>query len=96
MTELNPKPQNRQNQENQKTSAFDAQLHNVFMKVFDLSESEMNSDLALGTCPNWDSLGHMNLITALEAEFEVRFDSEDIPELKTLGLIRKRLEEIRN
>ncbi len=36
----------------------------------------------------WDSLGHLNLILALEAEFNVSFSPEDVINMRSLGLIR--------
>ena len=35
----------------------------------------------------WDSLNHMNLIVALEEEFDVTFDEEEINEMISLELI---------
>ena len=36
----------------------------------------------------WDSLGHLNLILALEAAFNVSFSPEDVINMRTLGAIR--------
>jgi acyl carrier protein len=42
--------------------------------------------------PEWDSVTHLNLILALEAEFEVRFATAEIPTLNSVGKLRARLE----
>jgi acyl carrier protein len=42
--------------------------------------------------PDWDSVVHLNLILALEAEFEVRFSTAEIPQLLSVGKLRTRLE----
>ena len=42
--------------------------------------------------PDWDSIVHLNLILALEAEFEVRFSTAEIPQLTSVGKLRTRLE----
>ena len=44
-----------------------------------------------GTVPAWDSVAHLNLILAVEMEFDVRFDTAEIPELLSLGRLRARL-----
>lgn len=35
----------------------------------------------------WDSVQHLNLVLALEQEFGVPFDPEDIDQMKTVGAI---------
>jgi acyl carrier protein len=42
--------------------------------------------------PDWDSVMHLNLILALEAEFGIRFSTTEIPQLTSVGKIRARLE----
>ncbi len=44
------------------------------------------------TIPNWDSVAHIQLIMALEAEFDVQFDPDEIGELASVGVIRQHIE----
>ena len=46
-----------------------------------------------GTTPMWDSVAHLNLILAVEAEFDVTFPIGEIAELVSLQAIRVRLEQ---
>jgi acyl carrier protein len=39
----------------------------------------------------WDSLGHLNLIVALEEEFDVSFEPEEIAEMTSMEMIVKKL-----
>jgi acyl carrier protein len=39
----------------------------------------------------WDSLGHLNLILAVEAAFGVSFSPEDVINMRSLGSIRNGL-----
>ena len=39
------------------------------------------------TVESWDSLNHMNLVLALEEEFEVQFSDDQIVQLLTVGAI---------
>ena len=49
---------------------------NAFMDALELEEDEVTQDLALGETSEWDSLGHMILISTLEDAFDVSLDSE--------------------
>ncbi len=43
------------------------------------------------TNPLWDSVAHLNLVLALEAEFDVAFSTAEIPQLTSVGKLRERL-----
>ena len=47
----------------------------------------------MDTIENWDSLRHLNLILALEEEFEVSFDEEETINIVSYLLIKTVLEE---
>lgn len=49
---------------------------NAFMDALELEEDEVSEDLALGETSEWDSLGHMILISTMEDAFDVSVDSE--------------------
>lgn len=42
-----------------------------------------------GTCPAWDSLGHLNLIAALEQAFGVTFSMEEILSMQDVDAIER-------
>lgn len=46
------------------------------MDALELEEDEVSEDLALGETSEWDSLGHMILISTMEDVFDVSLDSE--------------------
>lgn len=50
----------------------------VFREIFDVQDDVLNKDFAFNKVEKWDSVAHMSLISALEDEFEVLFDTEDI------------------
>lgn len=50
----------------------------VFSSVFNMPEDRFDSDFSFEKINDWDSIIHMNLITALEEEFEVMLDTEEI------------------
>lgn len=50
----------------------------IFKSTLNVSEQELNEKLVYQEVPEWDSVGHMNLISALEDEFDIMFDTDDI------------------
>lgn len=51
---------------------------NIFIRVFDVREDSLNESFTFADTEKWDSLGHITLISELENEFDVMFDTEDI------------------
>lgn len=50
----------------------------VFMETFSLEEEFDGSLVKLNEISDWDSVGHMDLITALEDAFDIMMETEDI------------------
>lgn len=61
--------------------------------VMGVSREQLNRDSSPDTIRVWDSLRHMNLILALEQEFQVEFSDEELVELLNIGLIVDTLQE---
>lgn len=40
---------------------------------------------------SWDSLGHINIISAIEEEFDIEIEPEEIAEIETVANIKKLL-----
>ena len=53
----------------------------------------VTSDLAFGDLPQWDSLGHMEIMLRLEERFGVAVDADTIAQLISVTEICKYLEE---
>lgn len=53
-----------------------------------VTETTINEDIAA-----WDSLGHVNLMIALEQSFDIFLDVEDFPELTSVPVILRYLQE---
>jgi len=50
---------------------------NAFTESFAIDESALNN-LEYNSIPEWDSVGHMGLIAALEDTFNIMMDMDDI------------------
>ncbi len=53
------------------------QYNRSFIETFSV-QVEMLHDLKYQDVPDWDSVGHMSLMSILEAEFEIEMDIDDI------------------
>ena len=57
-------------------------LAKVFAETFGISEAETKG-LQYQGIEAWDSVGHMSLIAALEDEFEIQLDTDDIIDMSS-------------
>jgi len=48
------------------------------MESFSISESVLGDDLIYNSIPEWDSVGHMSLISELEEVFDIMMEMDDI------------------
>ena len=60
-------------------------MSNALKKAF-VEESELET-LNIKTL-RWDSVGHMNLMSLLEDEFEIELDIDDIIDFQALKLVK--------
>lgn len=54
----------------------------AFMEAFDVAPSQLEG-LAYQSITEWDSIGHMGLIAALETAFDIMMDTDDIIDLSS-------------
>lgn len=62
-------------------------IKNIMSAVFEIPSEEINDKSSPDTIESWDSLKHMNLVVALEEEFEVEFKDDEILEIMNYQLI---------
>ena len=67
------------------------QLQAVFKAVFGPQVSHLTAEDSPGTIARWDSLNHVVLMLALESEFGVEFDADEMANLVSVGAIQERL-----
>ena len=49
-----------------------------FVDSFEIEEDSINNKLEYNSIPEWDSIGHMSLMAALEESFEISLETDDI------------------
>ena len=68
-------------------------IKKVMSNVFNIDIDSINNDSSPDNIENWDSLKHMNLIVALEEDFDIEFDDNDIENLLNFQLISLTIKE---
>lgn len=60
-------------------------IRDLFRQSFDLEDGASVDDLAYRAIPGWDSVGHMRLIAALETEFDIMLETDDVLDLSSFA-----------
>ena len=50
----------------------------VFIKSLSIDSNKFNENIKYNEIPEWDSIGHMTLIAALEEEYKISLETDDI------------------
>jgi acyl carrier protein len=66
-------------------------LRGVMAAVFGIDISSIDSDASTATIAEWDSVRHLQLMLAIEEEFGIQFDTDELVSLRTLSLIEERV-----
>lgn len=56
----------------------------VFAEAIGIDESAIVNGLQYNSIPEWDSIAHMTLIAALEGEFDIMLDTDDIIDMRSV------------
>lgn len=63
------------------------ELRAVFAEVFRVPANDVGPEMQFGELPQWDSMGHMDLMVALESKFGVEISAETISQLTSIPAI---------
>lgn len=63
-------------------------IKNVMSAVFEIPNIEISKESTIDTIESWDSLKHMNLVIALEDEFQITIPDEEVGNLVSFSLIK--------
>ena len=50
----------------------------IFIKSLSIDEKKFNEKIKYNEIPEWDSIGHMTLMSSLEEKFSISMDTDDI------------------
>lgn len=65
--------------------SLEQRVQSVICQALEIDASDYNEDLSAGDIPEWDSLAHVRLLSAVEAEFAIVFDVGDAIDIESVG-----------
>tara|TARA_B100000795_G_C22775008_1_gene429615 strand:- start:943 stop:1188 length:246 start_codon:yes stop_codon:yes gene_type:complete len=60
-------------------------IQEIFRDVFDIDDLIINDLTNSDNIEDWDSLNHINLVSAVEKEFKIKFALGELMEIKNVG-----------
>jgi acyl carrier protein len=67
----------------------ETRLRKAFTESLGLAADAAIDDLAYNSIKQWDSVGHMALVAALENEFNVMLDTDEIISMSSVAVVRQ-------
>ncbi len=65
----------------------------IFIQSLSIDEKKFNEKIKYNEIPEWDSIGHMTLMSSLEEKFSISMDTDDIVDFssfkKGIGILEK-------
>jgi acyl carrier protein len=63
-------------------------LKKTILRQLELDDWEVTDETTASEVPGWDSLSHVKIITAVESEYNIRFQTMEIIRLKNIGQLQ--------
>ena len=64
-------------------------INKIIAETFAIEEQEFDDQLGPGSIENWDSLAHLRLITAIEAEYSIQLSMDDVQIIDSIGKLKE-------
>ena len=69
------------------------ELKKIFIESLSIEKEDFSESLKYNSIPQWDSIGHMTLVAAIEEKFKISIDTDDIVDLssfkKSMEILKK-------
>ncbi|WP_216212934.1 acyl carrier protein [Amycolatopsis aidingensis] len=75
--------------------AISDRLRDVFVEALDLGEDVDVQNLKYRDIEAWDSVGHMALVAAIEDEFDVQFETDQVIDMSSFKVAVDMVTELR-
>ena len=66
-----------------------ARVAKVFSEVLGVAADTITDDTSPDNTPQWDSMAAMNLVVAIEDEFDIRLSTAEIVSMRTVAIVKK-------
>lgn len=53
-------------------------LREIFAEALNIKLEQITDELTYNSIPEWDSIGHMGLISEIDAQFDTMLDTDDV------------------
>lgn len=63
-------------------------------EALNVSPETLTDELSIGDIPEWDSVGNLTIITALEQHFGVEIPLEDLMDLTSVGSLVEEIKQL--
>ncbi len=60
-------------------------FNEIFRDVLDIEDLMINREMTAADVEEWDSFAHINLIVAIEKQFNVKFTLDELTDVKNVG-----------
>jgi acyl carrier protein len=64
----------------------------IFAEVLNLEEAKIVDELEYNSIPEWDSISHMALVAAIDDEFDIMLDTNDVIDMSNFKKAKEILE----
>ena len=71
-----------------------AKLNEIFCDVFDDEDIVLTNETTADDIEDWDSLEQINLLVAIEKQFNIKFQLADVSNLENVGAMADLVEEL--
>ena len=64
----------------------------IFEDIFDTNKFKLKKTTSAKGISNWDSINNLKLIIVIEKEFKIKFDPDEIVEIRNVGELIQSIE----
>lgn len=68
---------------------MDPRFQRLFAETLNIPVEQVTNELAFNSIPQWDSVAHMTLVAAIDAEYDTMLETEDVIDMSTVGKTRE-------
>jgi len=61
----------------------------IMSQILEIPIGEINTATSMDSVDTWDSLRHMEIISAIEQQFQIEFEAEEAMDMTNLGVIMR-------
>ena len=70
-------------------------IYEVFADVFGILPGEVSDEMSYNSFPGWDSLKHLELVSALEDAYGISLEMDDVIMLESVGKAKEIIQKYR-